>query len=257
MCFTARKINKKINERIVLAESLPYTKQNEETSSFGNLTDRSQPWASAFDFTLGESSGTLLYSTGYATYRTGGFIYQFNTSRSSFIRKDLQSLRENQWIDRYTRAIFLNMDIYNPNMNLMIHSTLLIEKLPDIEQLFPHASFHPFRFHFQSLSIIEILSNFSFCLLIIHQIISEIRLLFENPKGYFRRFWSYVNWLFIIASFALLFIHFYREKEISSLRLQLKENSSNKRINLQYFSYLSNSITYLLGFCCFSKALQL
>ena len=39
----------------------------------------------------------------------------------------IDELKENKWIDRYTRAVFIEYTIYNPNIDIFALTTILCE----------------------------------------------------------------------------------------------------------------------------------
>ena len=61
-----------------------------------------------------------------ATYGGGGYVADLGISEYH-ARKQIEALVENMWIDRYTRSIFLEFTVYNPNMNLFAYVNYLFE----------------------------------------------------------------------------------------------------------------------------------
>lgn len=60
----------------------------------------------------GSSHGATL-----ATYPGSGFYQDLSTTRAKTAEL-ISELKANRWIDRGTRAVFLDFTIYNPNVNL-------------------------------------------------------------------------------------------------------------------------------------------
>jgi hypothetical protein len=50
--------------------------------------------------------------------------------RDAFYDGNISHLKEMQWIDRQTRAVFIKFSSFNPNINLIMVSTILVEFLP-------------------------------------------------------------------------------------------------------------------------------
>lgn len=65
----------------------------------------------------------------YNTYPGDGYVYELRGSLS-FLKGNLSLLQQFSWIDRQTRAIFVEFTTYNPNINLLMVATILIEILP-------------------------------------------------------------------------------------------------------------------------------
>jgi polycystin 1L2 len=75
------------------------------------------------------SLDTYSYTGEQATYDGGGYIYQFRGAMNDMI-SNVSLLRELSWLDLQTRAVIIQMSLYNPNVNLFIFVTILAEFLP-------------------------------------------------------------------------------------------------------------------------------
>jgi polycystin 1 len=62
-------------------------------------------------------SESSYYSGQFGTYNTGGFIQNLGQSLDE-TTNILNFLQSNNWIDRGTRAVFLDLTTYNANLNL-------------------------------------------------------------------------------------------------------------------------------------------
>ena len=234
---------------------LPYTWYNEAKEPFGwniSLGDKGKS-AQAFRYTSAQDK-TLIYSTAQATYMAGGYIFAIQGITTTQILSGIQYLREHQWIDRHTRAVFLTFGLYNGNANLFVHCSLLLERLPVTGELIPRASFQPFR-----LTKLYTGTDLIYCLiyliLILYYMYVEIKLIFQTPKTYLKQFWSYIQWGIIVCSWFAVVIHVLRQKELQRTTELLKTGKKTS-ISLQYFAYLDTLLVYLLGFCCFFGTLK-
>lgn len=63
-----------------------------------------------------ELNGTS-YAGTFGTYPGAGFYQDLSTTRAK-TKAIVEGLKENRWIDRGTRVVFLDFTIYNPNVNL-------------------------------------------------------------------------------------------------------------------------------------------
>ncbi|GCC27688.1 hypothetical protein chiPu_0006114 [Chiloscyllium punctatum] len=61
-----------------------------------------------------------------ALYRGGGFVAELGTENKTADRI-INYLKENTWVDMYTRAIFVEFTVYNANVNLFCVVTLMLE----------------------------------------------------------------------------------------------------------------------------------
>jgi hypothetical protein len=62
----------------------------------------------------------------HGTYGSGGYVYEFR-GRLHEIRANLSSLHALGWIDVATRAVLIEMSLYNPNVNLFVSVVVLGE----------------------------------------------------------------------------------------------------------------------------------
>ena len=94
---------------------------------------------------------TYIYIGEYATYRSGGYVYEFRDSPSQ-IRSDLSELHQLGWIDRQTRGVLIQMNLYNPSVPIFTSANILIEILPS-SGIFPNARFDPIDISGKLISI--------------------------------------------------------------------------------------------------------
>lgn len=64
-------------------------------------------------------------SGNMATYPGSGYYQDLATTRAR-TSDMIQELKENRWIDRGTRVVYLDFTIYNPNVNLFCVSRYVI-----------------------------------------------------------------------------------------------------------------------------------
>jgi hypothetical protein len=76
---------------------------------------------------------------------TQNFIW-YNTraynDKNSVVRDKMSELEQEGWIDRYTRAVFVEFTVYNPGVNLFAVSTMLAEFRPS-QGIVPSYRFEP------------------------------------------------------------------------------------------------------------------
>ena len=97
-------------------------------SSIGHIGNYSTAIKTAFMYNSSESLDTYAYIGEHATYSGGGYVYEFRGKMSEMIA-NISLLRRLSWIDDQTRAIIIQLSLYNPNVNLFIFVTILSEFL--------------------------------------------------------------------------------------------------------------------------------
>jgi polycystin 1L2 len=237
--------------------NLPYTWYNEAKNPFGfNInTDGQWDYSRAFKYTESDDK-TLIYSTSYATYMAGGYVHEIVGGKPEKVILEFENLRNHSWIDRYTRAVFLTFGLYNPNVNLFVYCSLLLEQLPTTFELILRPSFQPFKL-VQLYTGTDLIYCLIYLILILYYMYAEIKLIFEMRKAYIKQFWSYINWAIIFCSWFGVVIHIFRQTEMKKMVNSLKDNKEKTGVNLQFFSYLDSLLTYLLGFCCFFGTIKM
>jgi hypothetical protein len=107
---------------------------NQTTEKSNSSIDR------AFQYRSKEELGTYVHGS----YNGDGYVYEFR-GRLNDIRTNLSQLHQFEWIDRRTRAVIIQLSLYNPNVRLFTSVTFLIEFL-STGGIYPTARFEPFRF---------------------------------------------------------------------------------------------------------------
>ena len=87
---------------------------------------------------------TFPYLGDHGSYSGNGYVYEFR-GRLSEIQGNLSEIHRLGWIDNSTRAILIQMSLYNPNVQLFISVMLLTEFL-STGGISPTARFEPMNF---------------------------------------------------------------------------------------------------------------
>jgi hypothetical protein len=167
---TIRQLRVKSNlcsdQRIISICENSYDSSNEETQSFQpgwtNETieeEYSSSILNAFKYSTSDELGTYTYAGQHGTYEGGGYVYEFR-GPLSYMRTNLSSLNQLEWIDEHTRAVIIQLTLYNPNVQLLTSVTLLAEFL-STGGVFPSSSFQPIHFYSNSFYLYFSFYHFS------------------------------------------------------------------------------------------------
>ncbi|CAF3719694.1 unnamed protein product [Rotaria socialis] len=96
-----------------------YTTRNEDKASFGD-SSLNIFTSDAWNYVSAERTKTSLHSGVVSNYGGGGYVQLF-TRNTTTTMDILEELERNSWINRGTRAIFFDVIVYNPNINLFCH----------------------------------------------------------------------------------------------------------------------------------------
>jgi polycystin 1L2 len=192
------------------------------------------------------------YMTGLNTYLGDGYVLNLTGSLNE-VQSNLTLLRKLNWIDRQTRAIFIQFLLFNPNINMFAYLNILFEILPsgnminsiqiDTIKLFSNS---------KSTSILLIVYFILICLMLI----KEIPIMNKMKWKYLIQFWKLVNLLIIsfsIASFAVSFNFYYNQQKYLDLISQSKGYSY---INFQGLIISNNLLIILLSLTCFFSTIK-
>jgi polycystin 1L2 len=142
-----------------------YSFSNEEKNSFeigwGNETTIKSNLTiqQAFQYQSSDQLDTYVYTGDHGTYSGGGYVYEFR-GRLIDMQSNLSELHQLGWIDRQTRAIIIQLSLYNPNADLFISLTFLTEFL-STGGIYPQSDFEPINFYGKFLFFLWLKKNTS------------------------------------------------------------------------------------------------
>ncbi|KAG7153275.1 Polycystin-2-like [Homarus americanus] len=179
-----------------------------DTNSFGNGKN-STAWTF---YSEKEMNGSQHWGK-IATY-TGAGSYQDLGLNKTMTKAILADLRENLWIQRGTRVVFIDFTVYNANINLFCVIKLLFE-FPATGGVIPSWSFRTVKLlrYVTALDYFILACEFIFIFFIVYYIIEEALEIKTLKCDYFKSVWNLLDLLviavydfssFINAMFTLL-----------------------------------------------------
>lgn len=191
-----------------------------------------------------------------ALYGGGGYVLKLNKDYSNMIA-DLIQLENEGWIDKYTRAIFLEFTVYNPSINLFSVSTLLAEFQPN-GGVFSSFRFEPCNLlpYMNSALLFQVICEITYFAFTVFFVIKEITYIIKQKKQYFLQFWNLVDLGICVMSVTAIVIYFYRLFSINRLTEYFKETHGNEYMKFQYIGYWSEISNYIMGFLVFFATLK-
>ena len=99
----------------------------------------------AFEYKRSEELDTYVYVGEYGSYSGNGFVYEFR-GRLNEMKRNLSKLHELEWINNSTRGLIIQMNLFNPNVQLFTSVILLTEFL-STGGISSTARFEPFQFN--------------------------------------------------------------------------------------------------------------
>ncbi|CAF1316632.1 unnamed protein product, partial [Adineta steineri] len=249
------------DQRVISICEDSYSFFNEETQLFQpgwtNETIEDEVYSSsilkAFNYSKSDELDTYTYVGEFGTYKGGGYVYEFRGSLSD-MKTNLSKLHQLDWIDEKTRAVFIQLTLYNPSVELLTAVTLLAEFLPT-SGIYTTARFKPINFY-TFTSILQLVCTIIYVFFIIYFMIIEIQLLFELRLKYFHQFWSLIQLGIIGCSLGSIGVYFWRFRETNRVSELFEQTNGYIYINLQLAVYVNDILTFLLGYCCFFSMIK-
>ena len=239
------------------AEDTPLYKR----SASGQLS----PWA-YLDPT--ESNSSFTFYGRIAFYPGGGYVAEFGDSleeTAAFVKY----LKSTHWIDKYTRAVFIEGAIYNPNTNLIG----VIETGAEVTSgnaFLPRVDFKIFRLFarldpsYAFNSACELL----FFVIILYTLYTIIKGIYQRRKEYFYETVSQLDIILFVDGVAIVVVYVVRESKLKSAVATLKSDqewfmdfsecaSYNETLVILYAFADFVAILKFIHFLSFTRVVQL
>jgi hypothetical protein len=196
--------------------------------------------SNAFQYTKALSISSFPYSAVYTTYLGGGYVYKMNGNASDVI-SDLTLLEQNNWIDRQTRAVFVEFSVFNPNLNMFAHCYIAFEFLPT-GSIVTSYRFSPMSL-FDSRNDLYSFGTICAILYLVMIFVLTMKQIYNikvHKLNYFKRAWSYLDIALIAFSYATFAVWLYRLWEAQKMMNKLTRNfgvdpSKHKTNNLKLY----------------------
>ena len=182
----------------------------------------------------------------HSIYSGGGYIAEFvvNYNISLMILTDLYKY---MWIDRKTRAVFIEFNLYNADNNVFVLVSFLCE-MPETGGVLTSISIKPFRpyQHVGSLGLVvficEVIVLVGIIIFTIHKCINFSR----HGTKLLKRLWNVLDVIIIILFYVCLVMYIGRWLMINDAMDKFHENK-NKFVNFSHIAYWDELFNILLA----------
>ncbi|XP_029996146.1 polycystin-2 isoform X2 [Sphaeramia orbicularis] len=195
-----------------------YTPSNEDTAPFGPKNGTAWVYTSESEMSGSSHWGQV------STYGGGGYYQDLSrTKEESAVQ--LQFLKDHLWLDRGTRAVFLDFSVYNGNINLFCIARLLVE--------FPATGGVVTSWQFQTVRLIRYMSSWdyfvgvcevAFCLFILYYVVEEVLEIRIHRLHYFKSLWNCLDVLIVVLSAVAIIMNITRTAMVGNRLKDLLEN---------------------------------
>ncbi|XP_076075848.1 polycystin-2-like [Mytilus galloprovincialis] len=171
----------------------------------------------------------------YSTYGGGGYITELAVN-FDFSNRTLNELTDYLWIDRNTRAIYLEFNLYAPDLNLFAYSMFLAE-FPETGGIVTSYSIYPFRiyFHHGTNGIYTLICEILFLLFLVALIGKVVSGIMKKRKTFFKSVWNILDCSCISLSFVCVSMYAGRHILASQTMEKFKEDPK-QFINFQHIA---------------------
>nr|XP_006820685.1 PREDICTED: polycystic kidney disease protein 1-like 2-like [Saccoglossus kowalevskii] len=228
-----------------------------------SFTEPDNPYALPWLFaTAEELDGVSLYGQ-IAWYSGGGYTAELgSTIEKAYSMVDY--LESTHWMDIRTRAVILELTVYNAQTDLFSMVTLISEfpsvgggvamKKIEVIRLYPYGGTFP-----EFLMACDVI----FICYIIFFIVEEVRQIKKEKKKYFKDYWNYLEITIIILALIgiSMFIYKIPTRDIAVNSLHVEETGGKRAfLNLQstaIYEEIYNLVLASLVFCSILKFMKL
>ena len=233
-----------------------YSSANEDTDKYclkwitcnSSIKNGNFEIQNAFSYTTAEELDSLPTYGIYDYYNGGGYVYKMmrNINQSY---DDIETLFENEWIDRKTRTLFVEFTLHNPNVNLFALCSILFEFLPT-GKIIVSSTFDTFDL-FNASNYQKQIAEVAYIIVTVAFMLIEIKKIIKLQKNYFNNALNIFEWVLYSFSLVSLVIFLFEINAVSQILNIIKTNSINANIRLQHIKYFNDLITICFAFCSF------
>ncbi|KAJ8388264.1 hypothetical protein AAFF_G00135250 [Aldrovandia affinis] len=227
-----------------------YSSSNEDSAPFG--LKNGTAWIYTEERDLNGSGYWGLISR----YGGGGYYLDLSRSREETAAQ-LHTLKGHLWLDRGTRAVFIDFSVYNANINLFCIVRLVAE--------FPATGGTVTSWQFQTVRLIRYVSSWdyfiavceiTFCLFILYYVVEEVLEIRIHRLHYFRNLWNCLDVLIVLLSVAAIVMSIYRTWSVSQQLQYLLQHYSTYP-DFQHLAYLQVQFNNLAAVIVFFSWVKL
>ncbi|XP_073252460.1 polycystin-2-like protein 1 [Porites lutea] len=197
----------------------PYSPGAEDTAPFGLKN------GSAWTYQTEKELDGRSHWGRITTYSGGGFTMLLE-AREEKTKELIAKLKDNLWLDRGTRVVFIDFTVYNANINLFCIVKLIFE-YPATGGCIP-------SFNFRTVKLIRYVTTLDhfvmacegiFIVFIIYYTIEEILEIKKHKLKYFKSFWNVLDIIVIFLGYVAIVFNVYRTLTVNDLLQGLLKNN--------------------------------
>lgn len=186
--------------------------------------------------------------TDMCTYYDGGYVEDLLPNASNV----LEELKATRWLDRYSRALIIELTLLNMPTR-RFNSVTIVFEFPSTGGVIPSASIFTFKMerYRTARGLITLTCEGLFVVLIIYFLVREALVIYRSPCRYISGFWNLIQASTISLSIMAIGFYGYREWLFSKLSEMYLAGVGNKFINFRLAAYVDAALTYVISLLVF------
>ena len=197
------------------------------------MKDETSPWC----FQSWRKLDGYPYWGIFTTYSGSGYVNVLSPGdTNNDTANDMQALR---WLDRNSRALFVELTVYNANVNLFASIMLLFE-FPSYGGVFFSRDIRPLRLkmYVGGFAFFIFACEVLFMLFIAAYFYVSLKKIYHYRLAYFKKFWNLIDFAIVSVSLVAIGVYIYRINMTTALMRRV-EGHSGEFVNFQYVTYWS------------------
>ncbi|MGH0137686.1 UNVERIFIED_CONTAM: hypothetical protein FKN15_021799 [Acipenser sinensis] len=201
-----------------------------------------------------ELADLVWYWGKLSIYNSGGYVKELKRTMNDSIAT-LLDLQRNNWLDRMTRAVFVEFTLYNTNTDLYAVVALLVE--------FAHSSRAYTSMNIKAVPLLRLSTGADLLLVmmgflvmfVVYFVVHETRIMKKEGSSYFSQPWNLVQWSVIVLTLAAVVVHLNRIS-IADKQWHTFLNHRDGFTNFYQIAFLSYAFTSLAAVVLFLLILK-
>jgi Ca2+-binding EF-hand superfamily protein len=190
-----------------------------------------------------------------ATYGGGGYVKDLADNIKE-TKEIVQNLKSNLWLDRGTRAVFIDFTVYNGNVNLFSIVKLFFE-YPATGGLTTYYSIRTLKLirYVDAFDFIVLACECIFVLYLLYYYVEEMIEIYQHRLKYFANFWNIMDIVVIALATMTIAFNIMRHREVNRLfDIFMRDQTQFPNFEtLSYFQTAFNNVTALGAFLSYVK----
>ncbi|XP_035689640.1 uncharacterized protein LOC118424905 [Branchiostoma floridae] len=233
-----------------------YSVRNGDTSNYNGswdapinpnhtLTDDNSMAQSPWYFTYGNVADGFAYIGKHGTYATGGYVATLNWTFDGSINIST-NLQTNNWLDEKTRAVFIEMTLYNPHANLFSVVAMVTEfSITGGVSMAPEMT--TFRLHHEDQVTLLVL-RVAMALFMLYYLIVAVMNFNARPLEYLTEAGSWLEIFIVFSTAASLGLYFRAQGAIDDITRHGHQMFESYHKAAAWYQMYTYSLSFLI--CC-------